>query len=153
MVIKKTIFDIRGGRATDQQSSDDLSVDRPTNGIRSKSVATGRFGPVSLGFVSLLWFIIKKRVSDRKPFCPLKGRFIGWSARIWNLEFGPNRKSVRRPNFKIKICFGALKWPYLLKKKGCNGKNSNSSLEQMLFRNYVLCADRDGPDSCFLLNR
>ena len=36
---------------------------------------------IILRFVSLLWFIIKKRVSDRKPFYPLKGRSVGGSIR------------------------------------------------------------------------
>ena len=35
-----------------------------------------------LRFVSLLWLIIKTRVSDRKQFYPLKGRSVGGSVRL-----------------------------------------------------------------------
>ena len=42
---------------------------------------------IILKFVSLLWFIIKNRVTDRKPFYPLKGRSVGGSVRrVW-LEY------------------------------------------------------------------
>ena len=63
---------------------------------------------IILRFVSLLWFNIKKRVSDRKPFYPLKGRSVGGSVRRASVrKSAPKRDSVffylslRNKNFPL----------------------------------------------------
>ena len=50
---------------------------------------------IILRFISLLWFIIKKRVSDRKPFYPLKGRLEGRPEECQSNYLAPNIGAIQ----------------------------------------------------------
>ena len=98
---------------------------------------------IILRFVSLLSFIIKKRVSDRKPFYPLKGRSVGGSARRVSVRLSaPLSSALHKNRFTPGDRAGIH--------TSCRSESSNSKLGQFrqhynLLQDYLHCKSMSPP--------
>jgi hypothetical protein len=76
---------------------------------------------IILRFLPLLWYIIKKRVSDRKPSYPLKGRSVGGSARIVSIRLSTLAEAGQRTD--AHLTDPSTYWPT----NGIRPKNTTAS--------------------------